>query len=73
MMFYTQYITIPSHSMPRMCDFVLERKVHRSQVVPILTASFQGTDSVIAKALTKAKAAQPITYDSWSNLKGSNV
>lgn len=25
------------------------------QVVPILTASFQGTDSVIAKALAKAK------------------
>ena len=26
-----------------------------SEVVPILTASFQGTDSVIAKALVKAK------------------
>ena len=26
------------------------------EVVPILTASFQGTDSVIAKALAKAKA-----------------
>ena len=30
------------------------------QVVPILTASFQGTDSVLAKALVKAKAASDL-------------
>ena len=36
-----------------------------SEVVPILTASFQGTDSVIAKALVKAKDAKGLIRSSW--------
>ena len=35
-----------------------------SEVVPILTASFQGTDSVIAKALVKAKDGEELIRSS---------